>query len=130
MSSQQQFIVVSWSGQRRLVRMEDLREIVPLLALEPVDRASVACRGIANLRGEAIPVFDLAGPAAPLAASRFILVSVVRAETVGLIVDEVHDVLTLPREQVTQRSLGGGAVATVARSGDELLSVIEPTEIV
>lgn len=125
---QQQFVIVSWNGQRRLVRISDLREILPLMTLEPVDRARSTCRGVANLRGEVIPVFDLAGPSAPLNPSRFILISAVRNEPVGLIVDEVHDVLTLPADQIAQRSLGAGQSTTVARWGDDLLTVIDPAE--
>lgn len=125
---QQQFVVVSWKSQRRLVRISDLAEILPLMTLEPVDGAGATCRGVANLRGEVIPVFDLAGPDAPLSASRFILISSVRGEPVGLIVDEVHDVLTLPSEQLARRNLGAGPATTVARWGDELLTVIDPAE--
>jgi len=125
----QLFVIVTIAERKRLVRIEDIREIVPLMALSEVEGRKGNCRGIANLRGEMIPVFDLAGPDARLSPSRVILVTRAGKESVGLLVDDAHDVVTVPRDHVALRPVGAGASATMVRVGDEILSVLEPADV-
>ena len=70
-----QFVTVSAGGRRKLVPLEDVVEIVPMLTLDAVEEQSQSCRGVANLRGELVPIFDLTGPNALLHPSRFILIT-------------------------------------------------------
>lgn len=125
-----QFVVVTADKRRHLVRASDIQEIVSVMALSPVGRESGSCRGMANLRGEVIPVFDLDGPAAPLAPSRFILVTRLPTGPVGLIVDEIHDVITVAPDHLVRRPVGGGQTAVVARLEGDLLPVLEPLDAV
>jgi purine-binding chemotaxis protein CheW len=116
---------VTVDGRSWLVRLGDIREIVSLMALaEPPGRAGL-CRGVANLRGEMIPVFDLGGAEAKLAPSRVILVARAGADIVGLIVDDVHNVVDVSDEDLAVRPVGGGRFATMVRVDDEILSVME-----
>lgn len=123
---EQQFVIVSTSQRLSLVRLSDIREIVSLMALSQVDEQHGSCRGMANLRGEIIPVFDLTGPDAPLSPSRFILVSRAGEHPIGLIVDEIHDVVSVPADQIAERPSGNGHSSFVARLDGRLLSVLEP----
>lgn len=124
----QQFIVISAAQQRKLVRVSDIQEIVPLMALAEVDEVRSDCRGMANLRGQIIPVFDLNGADAALAPSRFVLVSRVEGSSIGLIVDEIHDVVTVPEAQLAPRPVGGGRSVLVTRIGNDVLAVLEPCD--
>lgn len=111
------------------MRLSDVREIVSLMALsEPPGRGG-NCRGVANLRGEMIPVFDLGGPSARLSPSRVILVARAGADIVGLIVDDVQDVVHVPDEHLAIRPVGGGRSALVVRVDDEILNVMEPQDV-
>jgi purine-binding chemotaxis protein CheW len=83
-----QFVIVSVALRKRLIRLEEVREIVPLMALAEVEGRRGLCRGMVNLRGQMIPVFDLAGPDARLSPSRVIVVTRMSNENVGLLVDE------------------------------------------
>lgn len=124
-----QFVIVTVAERKRLVRIEDVREIVPLMELAEIEGRRGACRGMVNLRGEMIPVFDLAGPEARLSPSRVIVVARLQDnESVGLLVDDVHDVVTVPGERVATRPVGGGQVVTVVSIDDEILSVLEPAD--
>lgn len=120
---------VSSARWRWLVRVEDLQEVVPMMALGQLDGLGGSCRGVLNLRGELIPVFDSEGAGAPLSPSRFILVLRERGGRVGLVVDEVHEVVYLPEEQLAPRPVGGGGMRRMALLGEELLSVLEPAEV-
>jgi purine-binding chemotaxis protein CheW len=127
---EQYFLMVSASQRRRLVRVTEIQEITALMAVTTVDGQRGLCRGIVNLRGQIVPVFDLSGSSATLSPSRFILICSVGGRPVGLIVDEVHDVVAVPVEQLALSAVGGGRSTMVARWGDELASVLEPADAV
>ena len=120
---------VSSARRQWLVRVEDLREVVPMMALGRVDGQQGECRGVMNLRGELVPVFDADGPEAPLEPSRLILVLREPSGLLGLMVDEVHEVLHVPEERLTPRPVGGGRTRQMVLLGEELLTVLEPGEI-
>lgn len=125
----QRFVLVTTDGRRRLVPLDRVSEILAMMALEEVEGGARSCRGLANLRGEIIPVFDASGSDARLAPSRLILVSQAGSEPMGVIVDEVHDVLELSRDRLATRTLGEGRRLTVARLEEELVPVLEPAEL-
>jgi chemotaxis signal transduction protein len=125
----QKFIIVSIARQKKLVRLSVIQEIVSLMALTEIDERRGLCRGMANLRGESIPVFDLSGPRERLSPSRFIVMARVHGQTIGLIVDEVHDVVTVPEAQLSPRPVGEGSSILVARLDDELMSILEPAYV-
>lgn len=126
----QQFVMVTVADRRRLVRLSDVREIVSLMALADVDGCRGRCRGMANLRGEMVPVFDLAGPDARLSPSRVIIMARVDGHTVGLVVDDVQDVVSVADDQVAERPAGGGGSVTVVRMENEILGVLEPADAI
>lgn len=120
------FAIVRVRKEQKLARIRDLEEIVPLVALSPLDGPSGSCRGMANLRGTIVPVFDLDGPEARLSPSRSILVYRTAEGLVGLIVDDIDEVVEIPRHQISTRTIATTRVVTLARIGEGLLSVIEP----
>lgn len=112
------------------MRISEVREIVPLMALGDAGLGgSARCRGLLNLRGESIPVFDLSGPESPLLPTRLILITSLQGSPVGLVVDEVHDVVDVPAADVSRRPVGPGRELLVARVGEELLPVLEPERL-
>lgn len=123
------FAVVRVRSERKLARVDDLEEIIPLLALTPLEQPSGSCRGMANLRGVIVPVFDLAGPEARLTPSRCILVCRTEDGLVGLIADEIDAIVDIPRENLSTRAVAPGCVVTLARMGEALVPVIEPSRI-
>lgn len=100
-----------------------------MMALAPLQGLSGNCRGMANLRGSLVPVFDSTGPDAPLSPSRFILVLRSTTGMVGIIVDEVHEVIGLPEEELVQRPVGMGRLRKMALLGEDAVSVLEPQEV-
>jgi purine-binding chemotaxis protein CheW len=127
---EQYFLMVSVLHRRRLVHVADVQEIVALMALTEIDGQRGSCRGVMNLRGQIVPVFDLSGPRAALSPSRFILVSRSGAQLVGLIIDEAHHVVAVPAEQLMLSPAGEGSSTLVARIDDDLVSVLDPTEAI
>jgi len=113
------------------MRLSDIREVVSVMALATIDGGhDGACRGIANLRGEMIPVFDLAGTEAPLTPTRVIVVTRLGNEHVGLLVDDVTDVIGIPNERIAVRNVGGGRTSTMVRIDDVIMTVMEPGDAI
>jgi purine-binding chemotaxis protein CheW len=72
-----------------------------------VPYAPVHVRGVTNLRGEVIPVIDLRkrfGMAASKNESTNIMIIVQDKHPVGIMVDSVMEVLTLPKKDIDQNT--------------------------
>ncbi|MBK9264821.1 MAG: chemotaxis protein CheW [Polyangiaceae bacterium] len=126
----QHFVMVKIQDRKRIMRLSDIREVVSLMALSPIEGArGGTCRGVANIRGEMIPIFDLAGADARLSPSRVVVIARLGVEHVGLLVDDVTDVIDLSDEHVAVRNIGGGRTSTIVRMDDEVMTVMEPVDV-
>jgi purine-binding chemotaxis protein CheW len=86
------------------VRLTSIRQIIKLVPITTVPRAPDYVLGILSLRGAVIPVFDLRrrlrlGLTEPTRKSRIVVVAVGKF-MVGLIVDEVMQVVRLPETKL------------------------------
>lgn len=127
----QYFVLLKIHDRTRLMRLSDIREVVSLMALAKIDGGhGGACRGIANLRGEMIPVFDMAGEDAPLTPTRVIVVTRYGNDHVGLLVDDVTDVIGIAEDHIAVRNVGGGRTSTMVRMNDVIMTVMEPVDAI
>lgn len=83
-----------------------IREIVRPMPVTPVPKAPAGMVGVMDLRGQVLPLFDLRlrfdlGPRqeADLVHVRYLIVKL-DGRTLGLVVDQVHDVVNLTRSQL------------------------------
>lgn len=91
-------------GEDYAVDIMRVREIVHPRPITPVPRAPAFVEGVVRLRNEVIPALDvrkrLGLPAEPYGRrTRFLIVNVARRR-VALVVDEVCEVLRLPRSEI------------------------------
>lgn len=99
-----QFIVVKFDHEQYGINIQHIQNIVRMLRITRVPNAPSYIRGVINLRGEIIPVmsvrdkFDLK-PDEYSNSTRIIIVKV-DSHAIGLIVDEVLEVIQLSDEQV------------------------------
>ncbi|CAM3951535.1 chemotaxis protein CheW [Roseateles saccharophilus] len=102
-------------GQEYGIDILAVQEIRRYEAPTRIANAASHLLGIVNLRGVIVPIVDLRrsmGLPAEHGASTVTVIVNVGARTVGLVVDEVSDVVTLDPEQIQPRpSLGNGASA-------------------
>ena len=92
------------AGEDFAIDIMRVREIIPPAPLTPVPEAPPHIAGVLRLRGEVVPVVDLHGrlglpPAAPSRRARYVVVKVA-GRLLGLMVDEVCEVLRLPRSEL------------------------------
>ncbi len=91
-------------GEDYAIDIMRVREIIHPTPIVPVPRAPAFVEGVITLRGEVIPVLDvrkrLGVAATPLVRkSRFLLVNVA-GQRIGLVVDEVCEVIRVPRGEI------------------------------
>src|SRR4029079_5906370 len=74
-------------------------EIVRVVAFSPVPSPSPNLLGLVNLRGRMVPVFDLCRALGlgdrPLSLRMYVVITEAAGETVGVLVDDVNDVVTV-----------------------------------
>lgn len=91
-------------GEDYAIDIMRVREIIHPLPITPVPRAPAFVEGVVRLRGEVIPVLDvrrrLGVPPAPLSRKGRFLVVNVAGRRIGLVVDEVCEVLRMPRSDI------------------------------
>ncbi len=94
------FVVFRLGSEEYGLAIERVQSIIRFEPTTPVPRAPEAVMGVINLRGQVIPVVDLArrfsnGSFVPTPTSR-IVVTEGEAGTVGLAVDAASEVVTIP----------------------------------
>lgn len=82
-----------------------VKEITRVADITHIPEAPSFIRGVVNLRGQIIAVIDLAGQFGlgsrdELSESARIVVTEVQGQTVGMLVDEVTEVLRIPEENI------------------------------
>lgn len=94
---EEQMVVFRLGGEQFGVRINQVQEITKLSKITKVPRAPRYVEGVVNLRGDVIPVIDLRKrfglEAAEYTHSTRIIVSDINKKKVGIIVDEVLEVL-------------------------------------
>lgn len=114
-----------------------IEQIVPMVTITPLPEIGDPVTGVINVRGEAVPVVDLRrhvglGEAAFLLHTPIVLARI-GPGSVGLIVDEVLDVLSLPPEElippaeILPQGLGEAPVlSALTRIADRLILLLDP----
>lgn len=133
-------VVVFRLGQEQYgVPIRHVREVVAWVAPTPLPGAPAHVEGVVNLRGEILPVLDLArrfgmSGGRPDANTARILVVETAVGAAGLVVDEVAEVLSLTLDQIQPVNLlaQGGIdplVAGVVRLEGRLIVLVDLARI-
>ena len=129
-----QFVTCRIAQEEFALDVLSVQEINRMVEVTRVPKAPYFVEGVINLRGRIIPVLDLRRrfglPASDRTDDSRIMVVLVRQRMVGLIVDEVVEVLRLPKTGIEPPpSVGGAAGAEftqgVGRIDNRLLIVLD-----
>jgi chemotaxis signal transduction protein len=104
----QLFVLVMMGAMRRLIELSTVREVVPAMRLSKPKGVVGACRGLANLRGDIVPVFDAAGQSTELDAAQLIVVMQAHSGLVGVLVDDVLEIVQIRSSDVVRHPAGSG----------------------
>jgi purine-binding chemotaxis protein CheW len=99
-----EFIAFRLGAQEFCVDIMSVREIRGWTPATALPHAPPYVRGVINLRGAVLPIVDLAErlgfPPAEGGARQVIIVTQIGRQLVGLLVDAVSDILTLPADAI------------------------------
>lgn len=99
-----QLVIFRLGSELYGVDVHRVREVTPVLRITPVPLTRAFIRGVMNLRGRVITVIDLRRrlglEEVPDTPETRIVVAEVGGEPVGMIVDAVQEVVTIPQEAV------------------------------
>jgi purine-binding chemotaxis protein CheW len=131
-TSSRQLVVFSLGSEEYALPIAAVSEIIR--ATEPRSVASEVAwiRGVIGLRGKIIPIFDLAArlelpPAAAAPESGKVVILETGGDQVGVMVDEVEEVLTVETSQLERvPTASTEAIEAIAKIGDRLVILLNP----
>jgi len=130
-----QLVVFRLGEEEFGVNIHQVREIVRLVPITPIPRAPEFIEGVVNLRGQILAVMDLAKrldvPSKPRSEKTRIVVVELEDNVVGMIVDEVSEVLRIPiskvekTPQIIESEISQRYITGVGKLEDRLLILID-----
>ncbi|MGH2950367.1 MAG: chemotaxis protein CheW [Solirubrobacteraceae bacterium] len=126
----QQLVVFSLGSEEYALPIGDVHEIIRFTEPRTVASDAAWIRGVIGLRGKIIPIFDLAARMGlEDAGSEPGKIVIVEAGTgqVGVMVDEVEEVLTVSSDQLEDvPTANGDSIEAIAKIGDRLVVLLHP----
>ncbi len=134
-----QYIVVKLGNEQYGIDIQYIDNIVRMQRITRVPKAQPYFKGVINLRGEVIPVmslrlkFDLDADEIT-GKTRILIIKPDAQSSVGIVVDEVKEVLTLENEMIDKVSKDvnderAAYLIGVGKHGESLISILNITEI-
>ena len=130
-----QYIVIKLGNEQYGIDIKYIDNIVRMQNITRVPRVADYLKGVINLRGEVIPVMSLRLkmdlPEDEITkATRIIILKLEQHGTIGVIVDEVREVVTLNMDQIEKMAYDGkeervNFVSAVGKREDELISLLD-----
>lgn len=135
-----QYIVVKIGNEQYGLDISYVDNIVRMQSITRVPKAQSYFKGIINLRGEIVPVMSIRlkmGLADDTFtdASRIIILKIEDQGTIGIIVDEVKEVVELANEDIERSSKSSkneknSFIFGIGKHGDDLISLFDISAVV
>jgi purine-binding chemotaxis protein CheW len=134
MSEMQQYVVFSVDEQVYGIEILKIKEVVSYRKITSLPNVKGFIKGIINLRGIILPVFDLREkfnlPETTYTAFHSIIVMEILGRVMGVIVDEISDVIELfPEDVQATGNLPPGVQAEfmngIGKKGDDLIILLD-----
>lgn len=131
-----QYIVVKIGNERYGIDIGFIDNIVRMQKITRVPKAQTYFKGVINLRGEVVPVMSIrlrmGLPADEITNnSRIIIIKLDQTGSIGLIVDEVQEVITLSQNEIDKISHDNGSsdkvsfINGIGKYNGQLVSLLE-----
>jgi purine-binding chemotaxis protein CheW len=126
-------VVFSLGEEEYALPISQVHEIIRYAEPRSVASAATYVRGVINLRGKIVPVYDLAARLGlPATAGKEANIVIVEAASgiAGVVVDDVDQVLTIDDSQLeTMATSAGQAIEAIAKLDDRLIVLLNPEGI-
>lgn len=134
-----QYIVIRLGEEQYGIDIRYIDNIVRMQTITRVPKVPAYLKGVINLRGEVIPVMSIrlkmGLPADEIVrATRIIILKLEQEGNVGIIVDEVKEVVTLSADQIEKMSYDNregkvNFISGVGKHNGELISLLDLNSI-
>ena len=130
-----QYIVVQIGNEKYGIDINYIDNIVRMSKITRVPKVQSYFKGVMNLRGEIVPVMSIRKkmglPEDVITdASRIIIIKLEEKGSIGIIVDEVREVITLNMAEVEKTTAKDSFINGIGKHGNELISLFEINAIV
>ena len=135
-----QYIVVKIGNEQYGIDISYVDNIVRMQKITRVHRVQNFFKGIINLRGEIVPVMSLRirmelEEDVFTNASRIIILKIEQQSALGIIVDEVKEVVTLGTNEIDKvsgdmKNAKVSFIDGIGKNGDELISLLDIHSII
>lgn len=140
-SEGKQYIVVQMGTEQYGIDIKYVDNIVRNQRITRIPKAQSYFKGVINLRGEIIPVMSLRlkfglEPDEYTNATRIIIIKLEAQSAIGIIVDEVREVVTLGEESIEKNTISDATDAKaqylsgVGKHGDGLISLLNIASVI
>ena len=130
-----QYIVVQIGNEKYGIDIGYIDNIVRMQRITRVPKAQNYFKGVINLRGEIVPVMSIRKKMGLeddviTDKSRIIILKIEEKGSLGIVVDEVREVITLNTAEIDKTAVGAKNVKDtfingVGKNGEELISLFE-----
>ena len=130
-----QYIVIRLGSEQYGIDIKYVDNIVRMQHITRVPKVAEYLKGVINLRGEVIPVMNLRlkmnlEEKEATKATRIIILKLEQYGTIGFIVDEVCEVVTLSESQIDKVAYDGNEdkqnfVSGIGKYQDDLISLLD-----
>ena len=130
-----QYIVVKIGSEQYGIDIRYIDNIVRMQKITRVPKAQHHFKGVINLRGEIVPVMSIRLKMGLeidqfTNASRIIILKLEEKGMLGIIVDEVKEVVTLSADEIEKSGKKGSFIIGVGKHGNELISLFDINALV
>jgi purine-binding chemotaxis protein CheW len=128
-----QLVVFTLGAEQYALPIEQVHEIIRYSEPRSVASRVAWVRGVISLRGRIVPVYDLAarlGVSSEMSDQTKIVIVEAGAETAGVIVDDVEEVLTVEDGQIEDvPGADANLIDSIAKIGERLVVQLKPEAI-
>ena len=138
--TEKQDIVVSIGTEQYGIDIQYVDNIVRMQRITRVPKAQAYFKGVINLRGEIIPVMSLRSkfglePDEYTGKTRIIIIKMEPQASIGIIVDEVKEVVTLEEDEVDKPAYNetdekSAYLCGIGKHGDGLISLLNIAAVI
>ena len=136
-SATRQLVMFSLAAEDYGITITRVQEIIQYAAPRPMPGSSRDVEGVINLRGRLIPVVNLRvrlGLDGAIPEGAKVVITELEDTSVGLVVDEVREVMTIDLESTEappEGTLVGShdAIESIAKVGDRILVILDPVRL-
>ena len=134
-NDKKQYIVITFGNEQYGIDISYVDNIVRMQKITRVPKAQPYFKGVINLRGEVVPVMSLRlkmGLEDDVFTnkSRIIILKLEEKGAIGVIVDEVKEVVNLSEDEIEKSTNKGKFINGIGKHGDDLISLLEINSVV